>query len=74
MDGRQGLEATGNSESLQVGDPVLAIGNPFGVGQTVTGGIVSALGRNQLGINTFENFSRPTRRLTPAIQAVHWSM
>ena len=38
----------GNSDALQVGDPVLAIGNPFGVGQTVTGGIVSALGRNQL--------------------------
>ena len=46
----------GNSDALQVGDQVLAIGNPFGVGQTVTGGIVSALGRNQLGINTFENF------------------
>src|SRR5665647_3209281 len=46
----------GNSDTLQVGDQVLAIGNPFGVGQTVTGGIVSALGRNQLGINTFENF------------------
>jgi serine protease DegQ len=48
--------ALGNSDSLQVGDQVLAIGNPFGVGQTVTSGIVSALGRNQLGINTFENF------------------
>ncbi|MFJ1288424.1 S1C family serine protease, partial [Acinetobacter baumannii] len=46
----------GDSDSLQVGDVVLAIGNPFGVGQTVTSGIVSALGRNQLGINTFENF------------------
>jgi S1-C subfamily serine protease len=44
----------GNSDALLVGDQVLAIGNPFGVGQTVTGGIVSALGRNQLGINTFE--------------------
>ena len=42
----------GNSDALQVGDQVLAIGNPFGVGQTVTSGIVSALGRNQLGINT----------------------
>src|SRR5450830_521058 len=42
----------GNSDTLQVGDQVLAIGNPFGVGQTVTGGIVSALGRNLLGINT----------------------
>jgi S1-C subfamily serine protease len=42
----------GNSDSLAIGDPVLAIGNPFGVGQTVTSGIVSALGRTQLGINT----------------------
>jgi serine protease DegQ len=48
--------ALGNSDTLLVGDKVLAIGNPFGVGQTVTSGIVSALGRNQLGINTFENF------------------
>jgi serine protease DegQ len=46
----------GNSDALSIGDQVLAIGNPFGVGQTVTGGIVSALGRTQLGINTFENF------------------
>ena len=43
----------GNSDQLAVGDQVLAIGNPFGVGQTVTSGIVSALGRSQLGINTF---------------------
>jgi serine protease DegQ len=46
----------GGSDSVRVGDVVLAIGNPFGVGQTVTMGIVSALGRNGLGINTFENF------------------
>ena len=46
----------GNDEVLQVGDAVLAIGNPFGVTNTVTSGIVSALGRNQLGINQFENF------------------
>ena len=46
----------GRSESLKVGDVVLAIGNPFDVGQTVTMGIVSALGRTNLGINTFENF------------------
>jgi Do/DeqQ family serine protease len=46
----------GRSETLKVGDVVLAIGNPFDVGQTVTMGIVSALGRSNLGINTFENF------------------
>jgi len=46
----------GRSEALKVGDVVLAIGNPFDVGQTVTMGIVSALGRSNLGINTFENF------------------
>ncbi len=46
----------GSSENLRVGDIVLAIGNPLGIGQTVTSGIVSALGRTGLGINTFENF------------------
>ena len=57
--------ALGNSDSLQVGDQVLAIGNPFGVGQTVTSGIVSALGRNQLGINTFENFIQTDAAINP---------
>ncbi|TFW29740.1 Do family serine endopeptidase [Massilia horti] len=46
----------GNAEQARVGDVVLAIGNPFGVGQTVTMGIISALGRNNLHINHFENF------------------
>ena len=46
----------GQVEQVQVGDVVLAIGNPFGVGQTVTMGIISALGRNNLHINHFENF------------------
>jgi serine protease DegQ len=46
----------GSSEALRVGDIVLAIGNPLGIGQTVTSGIVSALDRTGLGINTFENF------------------
>ena len=46
----------GQSEQARVGDVVLAIGNPFGVGQTVTMGIISALGRNNLHINSFENF------------------
>lgn len=55
----------GQSERLQVGDVVLAIGNPFGVGQTVTSGIVSALGRNQLGINTFENFIQTDAAINP---------
>ena len=55
----------GNSDILQVGDQVLAIGNPFGVGQTVTAGIVSAIGRNQLGINTFENFIQTDAAINP---------
>jgi serine protease DegQ len=46
----------GHAEQARVGDVVLAIGNPFGVGQTVTMGIVSAVGRNNLNINQFENF------------------
>jgi Do/DeqQ family serine protease len=55
----------GNSDELQVGDRLLAIGNPFGVGQTVTSGIVSALGRNRLGINTFENFIQTDAAINP---------
>jgi S1-C subfamily serine protease len=46
----------GRSDRLRVGEPVLAIGNPLGLGQTVTQGIVSATGRGQLGVSTFENF------------------
>ncbi len=46
----------GRSDRLRVGEPVLAIGNPLGLGQTVTQGIVSATGRGQLGVTTFENF------------------
>jgi len=46
----------GHAEQARVGDVVLAIGNPFGVGQTVTMGIISAVGRNNLHINQFENF------------------
>ncbi|HJX58378.1 MAG TPA: Do family serine endopeptidase [Thiobacillus sp.] len=52
-------------DSLQVGDWVLAVGNPFGVGQTVTAGIVSALGRTHLGINTFENFIQTDAAINP---------
>ena len=55
----------GNSDRIQVGDVVLAIGNPFGVGQTVTMGIVSATGRNRLGINTFENFIQTDAAINP---------
>ena len=46
----------GRSDTLRVGDIVLAIGNPYGLSQTVTQGIVSATGRGQLGLATFENF------------------
>jgi serine protease DegQ len=53
------------ADSLKVGDWVLAVGNPFGVGQTVTAGIVSALGRTHLGINTFENFIQTDAAINP---------
>ena len=53
------------ADSAAIGDRVLAIGNPFGVGQTVTSGIVSALGRDQLGINTFENFIQTDAAINP---------
>ncbi|MGB7479731.1 MAG: Do family serine endopeptidase [Burkholderiaceae bacterium] len=55
----------GHVEQARVGDVVLAIGNPFGVGQTVTMGIISALGRNHLGINTFENFIQTDAAINP---------
>jgi Do/DeqQ family serine protease len=55
----------GSSETLEIGDQVLAIGNPFGVGQTVTSGIISALGRSQLGINVFENFIQTDAAINP---------
>jgi Do/DeqQ family serine protease len=55
----------GNDGSLKVGDIVLAIGNPFGVGQTTTQGIVSALGRSSLGLNTYENFIQTDAAINP---------
>jgi serine protease DegQ len=55
----------GQVDQLSVGDVVLAIGNPFGVGQTVTLGIVSALGRTGLGINNFENFIQTDAAINP---------
>lgn len=57
--------AFGDVEHLQVGDTVLAIGNPFNVGQTVTSGIVSAIGRSNLGLNTFENFIQTDAAINP---------
>ena len=57
--------ALGDASRLVVGDPVLAIGNPFNVGQTVTAGIVSALGRNRLGLSTFENFIQTDAAINP---------
>ena len=57
--------AFGDLPSLRVGDVVLAIGNPFNVGQTVTSGIVSALGRNRLGLSTFENFIQTDAAINP---------
>ncbi|HWH73982.1 MAG TPA: trypsin-like peptidase domain-containing protein [Methylibium sp.] len=66
------VEATGlqaitfaDPTSVQIGDIVLAVGDPFGVGQTVTQGIVSATGRNRLGINTFENFIQTDAAINP---------
>jgi Do/DeqQ family serine protease len=55
----------GDSDSLQVGDFVIAIGNPFGLGQTVTSGIVSALGRTGLGIENYENFIQTDASINP---------
>ena len=55
----------GKMDSVHVGDVVLAIGNPFGVGQTVTSGIVSAMGRDHVGINTFENFIQTDAAINP---------
>lgn len=52
-------------KALRVGDVVLAIGNPFGVGQTVTMGIVSATGRDRVGINTYENFIQTDAAINP---------
>jgi serine protease DegS len=55
----------GNSDNIRVGDVVLAIGNPFGVGQTVTMGIISATGRTHLGLSTFENFIQTDAAINP---------
>ena len=57
--------AFGRPSEARVGDMVLAIGNPFGVGQTVTQGIISAMGRSRLGINTYENFIQTDAAINP---------
>jgi serine protease DegS len=54
-----------SQRSQSIGDVVLAIGNPFGVGQTVTMGIISAIGRNQLGLNTYENYIQTDAAINP---------
>lgn len=64
-DGKLPVITFAQADSIRVGDVVLAIGNPFGVGQTVTSGIVSALGRSHLGINTFENFIQTDAAINP---------
>ncbi len=55
----------GRSDQINIGDVTLAIGNPFGVGQTVTMGIISATGRNQLGLNTYEDFIQTDAAINP---------
>ncbi|EXI74819.1 MAG TPA: trypsin-like peptidase domain-containing protein [Candidatus Accumulibacter phosphatis] len=71
ISGRNGKElelpaiTLGRMDDIAVGDVTLAIGNPFGVGQTVTMGIISALGRSHLGINTFENFIQTDAAINP---------
>jgi Do/DeqQ family serine protease len=66
-DGRERFPALefGNSDELQVGDLVLAVGNPFGVGQTVTHGIVSALARTQIGITDYQFFIQTDAAINP---------
>jgi S1-C subfamily serine protease len=76
--GRSGGEALptlplGDSDALEVGDLVLAIGNPFGVGQTVTSGIVSALARTEVGITDYQFFVQTDAAINPAIPAARWS-
>ena len=63
-----------NSDELLVGDVVLALGNPFGVGQTVTHGIVSALARTQVGITDYQFFIQTDAAINPAIPAARWSI
>ncbi|ALM85549.1 S1C family serine protease [Bordetella sp. N] len=63
--GETPVATLGTDIGLKVGDVVLAIGNPFGVGQTTTQGIISALGRNRLGLNSYENFIQTDAAINP---------
>src|SRR6185436_2528120 len=66
IEGKELPQATlADSDKLEVGDLVLAIGNPFAVGQTVTMGIVSGVGRGGFGINTYENFIQTDAAINP---------
>jgi serine protease Do/serine protease DegQ len=71
----EGLHAIpfGNSDELRVGDFAVAIGNPFGLGQTVTSGIISALGRTGLGIEGYEDFIQTDASINPGTPVVRWS-
>ncbi len=62
----------GDSRTLEVGDWVLAIGNPFGLMKTVTAGIVSAVGRNDMGILDHEDFIQTDAAINPGIQVDLW--
>lgn len=57
--------ALGNSDALEVGDFVIAVGNPFGLGQAVTSGVVSALGRTGLGKHGYEDFIQTDAAINP---------
>lgn len=61
----QNIQVSNTENEIQVGDVVLAIGNPLNVGQTVTMGIISATGRNRVGLNTFENFIQTDAAINP---------
>lgn len=61
----QNIQVANSQQPINVGDVVLAIGNPLNVGQTVTMGIISATGRNRIGLNTFENFIQTDAAINP---------